>query len=76
MLHFILIFKGNEYDIILGCTIHSYENKHTSLTNIFFKMQQQNIYLLKQKTMWILEKIYLQINERLFDLRYFYYFFF
>ena len=37
-MHFILIFKGNEYDIILGSTIHSYENKDTSLTNNFLKM--------------------------------------
>ena len=75
LIHFILIFKGNEYDIILGSNIHSYENKHTSLTNNFLKMGKKKIYIyiLKQKTMqWILEKyIYKSSNDCLTYLIYF-----
>lgn len=65
LLHFILIFKGNEYDIILGSTIHSYENKDISLTNNFLKMEKKKKKILKQKTMqWILEKyIYKSSND-------------
>jgi hypothetical protein len=72
LIHFILIFKGNEYDIILGSTIHSYENKHTSLTNNFLKMGKKNIYIYietKNNAMDI-RKIYLQIIERLFNISY------
>ena len=63
LIHFILIFKGNEYDIILGSNIHSYENKHTSLTNNF--LINGGGKKIEAKTMqWILEKyIYKSSND-------------